>query len=95
MFTGAALLDDGRFVIDTELGVALVDDRDAATFVRAVTDFAGLPLNDQGLARWLDGKDEAFIAPARLRVDGAARRIERLRTSALEARYGYVRSPAP
>jgi len=93
--TGAALLDDGRFVLDTDLGVALVDDRDIATFVRAMTDFAGLPLNDQGLARWLDDKDKAFIAPARLRVGGAARRMERLRVAELEARYGYLRSPAP
>jgi len=92
--TGAALLDDGRFVLDTDLGAALVDDRDAATFVRAVTDFAGLPLNEQGLERWLDGKDEAFVAPARLRVAGTPRRIERLRAAELEARFGFVRVPA-
>lgn len=92
---GAALLDDGRFALDTDLGAALIDDRDAATFVRAVTDFAGLPLNERGLERWLDGRDEAFVAPARLRVTGVPVRIERLRVSELEARFGFVRRPSP
>jgi hypothetical protein len=93
--TGAALLDDARFVLDTELGPALVDDRDAAIFVRALTDPFGLPLNERGIERWLDGKDEAFVAPARLRVAGAPCRIERLRFEQLEVRYGFVRTPAP
>jgi len=92
--TGAALLGDGRFVLDTDLGAALVDDRDAATFVRAVTDFAGLPLNEPGLERWLEGKDEAFVSPARLHVAGKPMRIERLRLANLEQRFGFVRRPA-
>ncbi len=92
---GAALLDDGRFLLDTDLGAGLVDDRDAAIFVRAVTDFAGMPLNERGLERWLDGKDEAFLAPARLRVAGMPRRIDRLRFADLESRYGFVRVPTP
>src|SRR2546425_285510 len=37
--TGAALLDDGRFVLVTDLGAGVLDDRDAALFLRAVTDF--------------------------------------------------------
>ncbi len=92
---GAALLDDGRFVLDTDLGTALLDDRDAATFVRAVTDPFGMPLNERGLERWLDGKDEGFVAPARLRLAGEPCRIERLRADQLEARYGFVRVPLP
>jgi len=93
--TGAALLDDGRFVLGTDLGAALIDDRDAATFVRAITDFAGLPLNERGLERWLEGKDEAFVFPARLYLAGAPLRIERLRVNELQARFGFVRRPAP
>lgn len=92
---GAALLDDGRFVLDTDLGVALVDDRDTAALVRAVTDYTGMLLNDQGLARWLEGKDEAFLAPTRVGLAGPPCRIERVRMAELEARYGYVRSPVP
>jgi hypothetical protein len=89
----AALLDDGRFVLDTDLGAALVDDRDSATFVRAVTDSAGLPLNEPGFERWLEGRDEAFVAPARLHLVGAPVRIERLQPANLEQRFGFVRKP--
>ncbi len=92
---GAALLDDGRIVLDTDLGAALIDDRDAATLVRALTDPFGMPLAERGLERWLDGKDEAFVAPARLRLAGGPCRIERLRFDRIEARYGFVRVPLP
>jgi hypothetical protein len=90
----AALLDDGRFVLVTDRGAGLVDDRDAALFLRAVTDFAGMPLNERGLERWLDGKDEAFVSAAKLQLDSPSRRIERVRTSELEQRFGFVRAPA-
>lgn len=90
----AALLDDGRCVLATDLGAGLVDDRDAALFLRAVTDFAGLPLNERGLERWLDGKDEAFVSAATLRLQSPPCRIERLRCAQLPARFGFVAVPA-
>jgi len=93
--TMAALLDDGRFALGTELGTGLVDDRDAALFLRAVTDFAGMPLNERGLERWFDGRDEAFVDAAMLRLNSPARRIERLRAAELPQRFGFVRVPAP
>jgi hypothetical protein len=92
--SSAALLDDGRFLLVTDLGAGLVDDRDAALFLRAVTDFAGLPLNERGLERWFEGKDEAFVDAARLELDSPACRIQRLRTSDIASRFGFVRVPA-
>jgi hypothetical protein len=89
----AALLDDGRFVLETDLGAGLVDDRDAALFLRAVTDFAGLPLNERGIERWLDGKDEAFVDAPALQLGAPRRRIERVRLAQLAQRFGFV--PAP
>lgn len=91
----AALLDDGRFALLTDLGAGLVDDRDAADFVRLLTDFEGLPLSEPGLERWLDGRDEAFLDPGRLGTGCTPLRVARLRTAELPARYGYVREPAP
>lgn len=91
---GAVLLDDGRFVLATELGAGVIDDRDAATFVRAVTDFTGLPLNERGFERWLEGRDEAFVAPKALRLAGVPLKIGRLAVQALETRFGFVREPA-
>jgi Protein of unknown function (DUF2946) len=92
---GAALLDDGRFVLVTDLGAGVLDDRDAALFLRAVTDFAGMPLNERGLERWFEGKDEAFVAAATIKLNSQARRIDRLRMAELQRRFGFVRVPAP
>lgn len=89
----AGLLDDGRLVLATDLGAGLVDDRDAALFLRAVTDFAGLPLNERGLERWFEGKDEAFADATALKLASPACRIERLRTVDLPGRFGFERAP--
>ena len=91
----AALLDDGRFVLATDLGVGLIDDRDAALFLRTITDFAGMPLNERGLERWFEGKDEAFVSATSLQLASPARRIERMGTAELERRFGFVREPRP
>jgi hypothetical protein len=91
--TGAALLDDGRLLLATDLGPGVIDDRDAAWCLRAVTDFTGLPLNERGFERWTDGRDEAFIKPALLRLEGDLMRIERLRVADLEPRFGFVADP--
>jgi hypothetical protein len=91
---GAALLDDGRFLLATELGAGLIDDRDAALALRAITDFAGLALNERGMERWFEGRDEAFMAPQALGLAGAPCRIERLAAAAGPQRFGFVRVPA-
>lgn len=91
---GAALLDGGHLLLVTDLGPGVVDDRDAAWCLRAVTDFTGLPLNERGFERWTDGRDEAFVKPALLHLDGDLIRIERLRTADLEQRFGFVADPS-
>lgn len=91
---GAALLDDGHLLLATDLGPGVVDDRDAAWCLRAVTDFTGLPLNERGFERWTDGRDEAFVKPALLHLAGDLVRIERLRTTELEQRFGFIASPS-
>jgi hypothetical protein len=91
----AALLDDSRMLLHTDLGAGMVDDRDSAWFLRCVTDRAGRALNEQGLNRWLDGRDEAWLAPHQLGLDGGAKHIERVARATLEQRYGFVRMPGP
>jgi hypothetical protein len=91
--SGAALLDDARLLLVTETGPGLVDDRDAAYALRCVTDRAVTVLNEQGLDRWLDGRDEALLAPRLLRLTGEPLRIERLAFAAIERRFGFVREP--
>lgn len=92
--TGAALLDDGRLVLVTDLGAGVVDDRDTAWLMRAITDNTGLPLNERGFERWMDGRDEAWVAARLLHLGGTLTHIERLRADELPARYGFVREPA-
>ncbi|HEU0202866.1 MAG TPA: DUF2946 family protein [Burkholderiaceae bacterium] len=92
---GAALIDDGRLVLDTELGCGVIDARDGAHVIRCVTDFAGLPLNERGIERWLEGRDETFAAATPLGLSGVPVRIERVTADALEKRFGFVRAPAP
>jgi hypothetical protein len=89
----AALLDDGTLVLDTDLGPGCIDDRDVAHALRAITDFTGLVLNEQGLERWLDGRDEAFLDPRLLHLPRERQRIERLRASDIARRFGFVKSP--
>lgn len=90
----AGLLDDGRFVLVTDLGAGLVDDRDAAYFLRALTDCSGLPLDERCLERWFEGRDEAFVAAPLLGLDAPPRRIARMRLADLPTRFGFVRNPA-
>jgi hypothetical protein len=92
-FVAAALLDDARFVLQTELGAGLVDDRDGATFVRAITDGRGTPLDDAQVERWLAGERDALVAAARLRLAGPPRLVERLQLARLEERFGFVKAP--
>lgn len=91
--TGAALLDDGRLLLVADCGAGLVDDRDSAWCLRAITDFTGLPLNERGFERWMDGKDEAFVQPSLLHLAGGLARLERLRHEELPQRFGFVREP--
>lgn len=92
----AAILHDGRFVLQTDRGAGLVDDRDAASFVRAITDRRGLPLDDRALERWLELGDRmdrvAFVSAERLGLTGAPAPIERLAAAGLERRFGFVRT---
>jgi hypothetical protein len=87
------VLDEGRFVLQTDLGAGIVDDRDTAAFVRVVADAHGVALDDHALQRWLSGDVAAFASPALLRVAGALRPFERLRAAALAQRFGFVRAP--
>jgi len=90
---GAALLDDGRLLLVTELGPGVVDDHDSAWLLRAVTDFSGAPLNERGFERWMEGNDEAFADARRLCLEGSLVPFARLRADELPGRFGYVTAP--
>lgn len=92
--TDAALLDNDRIVLVTELGPGVIDDRDASRFLRAVSDAAGHPLETRDGERWLLGTDDAYLVPERLSLEGTATRFERISSDLLERRWNFVRQPA-
>lgn len=94
----AALLDDGRFALQTELGAGVVDDRDSASLVRTITDRNGLPLDDSALERWIENPDKtdriAFVSARRLGLGGAPAPVERVAAAALPRRFRFDPQPA-
>jgi hypothetical protein len=91
--TGAALLDNDRVVLVTELGPGAIDDRDASRFLCDVSDAAGRTLDTRGCERWLRGSDDAYLLPERLSLSGPAVRFERVTSDLLERRWKFVREP--
>lgn len=92
---GAVLLDDGPLALLTELGCGLIDDRDTARCLDALTDLDGRPLSADGLARWIDGASRVALNPARLQLQGPRQPVHRLRIDEAPSRFGFVRDPLP
>ena len=92
---GAALVNDGRLLLLTELGCGLIDDRDSTRCLDSLTDSVGRPLSADGLARWIEGDDSVALDPACLGLEGRRQRVVHLRTDELPAMFGFVRNPPP
>lgn len=92
---GAALLDDGRLLLVTDIGAGAVDDRDAEHCLAGIADASGRALVGDEIERWLDGVLEACFVPARLGLAGTPCPVERLSAASLDERFGFVREPQP
>lgn len=90
----AALLGDGRLVLQTDLGPGGVDDRDAPRLLPALVDADGRPLAEEVVERWLDGDGAAWLAAGRLGLRGGIVPLRRMNADDLGARYGFERQPA-
>jgi hypothetical protein len=91
---GAALVDGGRIVLQTELGAGNVDDRDAERLLSALVDEQGRGLGDAALERVLAGGLPAFVQAARCGLAGPPPMLQRLDSAGLDAVFGFVREPA-
>jgi len=89
----AALLDDGRLALVTDLGPGTVDDRDAARVLHALCDAGGRSLDEAAVERWLQGRQEACLSSHALGLEGARVPIERLSVRRLAEHFGF--DPAP
>ena len=89
----AALLDDGRLVLQTELGPGVVDDRDLRWLLSAMVDRRGKPLAEATLERWLAGDGEAGLAADRVGVAGGVVPLSRTGAAQLGDRFGFEPHP--
>jgi hypothetical protein len=92
---GAALVDDGRLLLVTDLGCGLIDDRDTTGCLNALTDLDGQLLSESGIAGWINGEAAAALDPARLRLEGLPQPVLRLHAQDAPSHFGFVRTPLP
>ena len=84
----AALLDEhGNVLLDTPLGIGLLDDRDLAGFLSACRDREGNPADENLLADLMQGKEGRVFWKGTL--------IQPIRSGSVAARYAFNPDPKP
>ncbi|MCC6609925.1 MAG: DUF2946 family protein [Burkholderiales bacterium] len=90
---GAWLDESGQLLLETELGIGVLADRDLPAAAERMSDAAGAPLGEAGFAALMSGVGDA--PAAFLELAGARVRIGRLATSDLAQRFGFDPAPRP
>jgi hypothetical protein len=84
----AVFLDDaGALLLETEIGIGVLLDRDLSAFLERYTDVRG------PLERLLE--EVAQVAEARAMLHGKSVRVARTRSADVPRRFGFVQRPAP
>jgi len=91
----AALIDDGRIVLLTDLGAAGIDDRDAAQLLGALADAAGASLDEARIEGWLGGDGAAWLEAQRCGLRGGRVALRRLHAAEIGERFGFCAQPQP
>lgn len=82
----------GRLLVVTEYGVGLLDDRELVRMSPKLLEEDGTPVDETHFSDWLTGG--GAYAP-RVDLDGTTRPLERVDSSRLAFRFGFVRNPRP
>ncbi len=85
--SGISLDEAGNLLLDAELGIGLLDDRDLAGFLAECTDRAGRPAEEAAFADLMAGQ------PAE--VFWRAHQLQPIATVDLAQRFHFVRQPRP
>lgn len=86
----AALLDDeGQLLIESEHGIGVIADKDLPTMLEAIQNQRNEPASETELLTLMKGDDVALS----LKWQGASLLIERVITTTISARYGFVSNP--
>jgi hypothetical protein len=84
--TAAYLDDEGNALLETALGIGLLDDRDLADFLGACLDGRGMPATDEALLSAISGDANLFWRGIPL---------QRIRRGDVAHRFGFRPEPSP
>jgi Protein of unknown function (DUF2946) len=82
--------DDGHLLIETELGIGVVLDRDLPAIEARLVDASGLPLDEQALDALLAGSGAGH-----LEWHGERIAVRRIASAAIADRFGFDPTPRP
>jgi hypothetical protein len=93
------MTDDGLLLLQGEGNVALLDDRDLAACLPCLQ-MNGLPVSDEALQAWLEGRASAMgalvFACRHQQADGSMavqHPVQAIRQAALTSHFGFIRTP--
>jgi hypothetical protein len=91
---GAWLDEDGSLLLLTDLGPALVDDRDLPRLESAFVDVNGNPLAEAVLEELMDLAARQQTVPVWFRFRDSNVKVDSMPADRVPARFGFVREPA-
>lgn len=92
--SGAFIDETGALLVETDLGVGLVHDRDLEAILPALVDENGRALDEEALEKGMAALQEGREAPAWMRLAASNVKLQPVRSETVPARFGYVRQPA-
>ncbi|MGH8703357.1 MAG: DUF2946 family protein [Burkholderiales bacterium] len=93
--SGAWIDETGAALLETELGIGAVHDRDLDRLLPHFTDAAGAPLAEDALDERMARVQQGREAPLWLRFRGAGIKVGPIRSETVAQRFGYWARPEP
>lgn len=87
--------EDGALMLETELGIGVVHDRDLARLLPLFIDANGRALPEDVLDELMELTQQGRSAPLWLKLRDTALSVGTVRASEVPARFGYVPDPEP
>lgn len=91
--SGAWIDDSGAVLLESELGVGLVDDRDLDRIVPFLIDANGTPLPEQALDDVMELLQQGRQAPVWLKVGESNVKVQPIRAHEVASRFRFVAAP--
>ena len=93
---GGAWIDEtGALLLQTELGIGTIHDRDLERLLPHLVGADGEPLEDDALDELMEALQQGTPAPLWIRYHDARIKVEPIASSDVPRRFGYVAQPEP